>query len=204
MDELELAQQFAEEAGLLDWLYGPLHWVESLLAGGWGPISALYSLIDTGGNVLWAILAVCFLLWLLIFERYWFFRRIYPQHMCALVDEWDARSDKSSWFAHRIREGMISQARVSLTRNVALIKVLVAMCPLFGLLGTVTGMITVFDVMALGGSGEVRALASGVSRATVPTMAGMVVALSGLYFSTRMGKSISREVDRLADRLRFH
>jgi biopolymer transport protein ExbB len=199
MDSLELAQQYLDASG-----NNPLRWLEGLLAGGWGPISALHSLIETGGNVLWAILLVCFLLWLLIFERYWFYRRVYPQQMAAWVAEWDGRSDKVSWFAHRIREGMISEARVSLTRNVAVIQVLVAMCPLFGLLGTVTGMISVFDVMALGGSGEVRALASGVSRATVPTMAGMVVALSGLYFSTRMNKNIAREVDRLADRLRFH
>lgn len=199
MDQLELLQQYLDATG-----NNPLRWLDGLLAGGWGPISALHSLIETGGNVLWAILAVCFLLWLLIFERYWFFRRVYPRYMSGWVNEWDARQDKASWFAHRIREGIISEARVSLTKNVALIKVLVALCPLFGLLGTVTGMITVFDVMALGGSGEVRALAGGVSRATVPTMAGMVVAISGLYFSTRMGKNISREVDRLADRLRFH
>lgn len=199
MDPFELARQYLDATG-----NNPLPWLQGLFAGGWGPISALQSLIDTGGNVLWAILAVCFLLWLLIFERYWFYRRVYPQKMSGWVTEWDARADKASWFAHRIREGMISEARVALTKNVALIKVLVAMCPLFGLLGTVTGMISVFDVMALGGSGEVRALASGVSRATVPTMAGMVVALSGLYFSTRMSKSINREVDRLADRLRFH
>lgn len=203
MDELDLVEQHLA-ANNADWLFAPINWLQGLISGGWGPISALQSLIDTGGNVLWAILVVCFLLWMLIFERYWFYRRVYPSRMCTWVSEWDARQDKASWFAHRIREGMISEARIALSKNVALIKVLVAMCPLFGLLGTVTGMIAVFDVMALGGSGEVRALASGVSRATVPTMAGMVVALSGLYFSTRMSKNVNREVDRLADRLRFH
>lgn len=199
MDQLELIQQYLDASG-----NNPLRWLDGLLAGGWGPISALQSMMETGGDVLWAIFAVCFLLWMLIVERYWFFLRVYPKHMGAWINEWDARDDKASWFAHRIREGIISEARVSLGKNVALIKVLVALCPMFGLLGTVTGMITVFDVMALGGSGEVRALAGGVSRATVPTMAGMVVAISGLYFSTRMGKNINREVDRLADRLRFH
>lgn len=199
MDQLELIQQYLDASG-----NNPLRWLDGLLAGGWGPVSALQSMLETGGDVLWAIFAVCFLLWMLIVERYWFFLRVYPKHMSAWVSEWDARDDKASWFAHRIRESLISEARVSLGKNVALIKVLVALCPMFGLLGTVTGMITVFDVMALGGSGEVRALAGGVSRATVPTMAGMVVAISGLYFSTRMGKNINREVDRLADRLRFH
>ena len=46
-----------------------------------------------------------------------------------------------------------------------------------GLMGTVTGMIEVFDVMAISGSGNPRSMAAGVSKATVPTMAGMVAAL---------------------------
>ena len=64
-----------------------------------------------------------------------------------------------------------------------MVKTLVALCPLLGLLGTVTGMIEVFDVMAIAGSGNARAMAAGVSKATIPTMAGMVAAISGLYFS---------------------
>jgi biopolymer transport protein ExbB len=43
-------------------------------------------------------------------------------------------------------------------------------------------MIEVFDVMTILGTGNPRAMASGVSKATIPTMAGMVVALSGLFF----------------------
>ena len=54
------------------------------------------------------------------------------------------------------------------------------MCPLFGLLGTVTGMIAVFDVMAFKGLGNPRLMAGGVSQATLPTMVSMVVALVGL------------------------
>ena len=59
------------------------------------------------------------------------------------------------------------------------VKTLVALCPMLGLLGTVTGMIEVFDVMAAGG-GNTRGMAAGVSKATLPTMAGMVAAPLGL------------------------
>jgi len=45
-------------------------------------------------------------------------------------------------------------------------------------------MIAVFDVMALTGTGYARLMASGISMATIPTMAGMVTALSGLYFGS--------------------
>ena len=44
-------------------------------------------------------------------------------------------------------------------------------------MGTVTGMINVFDVMGLVGNSNTRLMASGISLATIPTMAGMVASL---------------------------
>jgi len=70
---------------------------------------------------------------------------------------------------------------MQLQQSLGLIKSLVAVCPLLGLLGTVTGMIEVFDVMAVMGTGSARAMASGISKATIPTMAGMVGALTGVF-----------------------
>ena len=61
---------------------------------------------------------------------------------------------------------------LELQRGLQIIKSLVALCPMLGLLGTVTGMIEVFDVMAIAGSGNVRGMAGGISKATLPTMAG--------------------------------
>jgi biopolymer transport protein ExbB len=96
---------------------------------------------------------------------------------------------------------MISEVQLDLERGLGLIKALVAVCPMLGLLGTVTGMMEVFDVMASGGSGNARGMASGVSKATLPTMAGMVAALSGLIISVRLDRYASEETDRVADRL---
>jgi biopolymer transport protein ExbB len=78
---------------------------------------------------------------------------------------------------------------------------MVAICPLLGLMGTVTGMIEVFDVMAISGSGNARSMASGVSKATIPTMAGMVGALSGVFLVTVLNQKVSREVEDLEDNL---
>jgi biopolymer transport protein ExbB len=72
---------------------------------------------------------------------------------------------------------------------------------MFGLLGTVTGMIEVFDVMALTGSGNTRGMAAGVSKATLPTMAGMVAALSGMLFSIQLDRFSRDEAERVADHL---
>ncbi|MBR9812954.1 MotA/TolQ/ExbB proton channel family protein, partial [bacterium] len=80
---------------------------------------------------------------------------------------------------------------------------LIALCPMMGLLGTVTGMIEVFDVMALQGTGDARSMAGGVSRATLPTMAGMVVALSGLFFASRLKRLVNKKTNQFADSLGF-
>lgn len=157
--------------------------------------------IDAGGDILWAILAVTVLLWTLILERLWFYSRVFPRRHEAWVRAWRQRDDHASWRARAIRRQHISQADLELRAGVRAIRTLIAICPLLGLLGTVTGMIQVFDVMALEGTADARAMASGVSRATIPTMAGMVVALSGLYFGTRFPQRAEREVRRLADRL---
>ena len=73
------------------------------------------------------------------------------------------------------------------------IKTLIALCPLLGLLGTVWGMIEVFNALSVT-AGDAKAMASGVSKATIPTMAGMVAALSGMFamtFLERMADSQS-------------
>ena len=93
---------------------------------------------------------------------------------------------------------------MGLKRNVGLIKALIAICPLLGLMGTVTGMITVFDVMTYSGGGNARAMAGGVSMATVPTMAGMVAALSGVYFGTWLEHKTQTETEKLEDLLQYH
>lgn len=97
--------------------------------------------------------------------------------------------DHQSWYAHAIRDGWLSDAKIALNKNLNFIKVLVAICPMLGLLGTVTGMISVFDVMATQGSSQPRLMASGISLATLPTMAGMVAALAGMFIYARLAKA---------------
>ena len=84
-----------------------------------------------------------------------------------------------------------------------LIKALVAICPLCGLLGTVTGMMEVFDVMSIVGTGSARNMASGISKATIPTMAGMVGALTGVFFITILDREAKLKANRLGESLTF-
>ncbi|MBE8167375.1 MAG: MotA/TolQ/ExbB proton channel family protein [Shewanella sp.] len=158
----------------------------------------------SGGDVLWLVAGVLFLMWILMLERYWYLNWIMPAKNKAIISAWDAREDSTSWYAHRIREAWVSQAKQELSAGMLIIKTLVAACPMIGLLGTVTGMITVFDVMAIHGTGNARMMAAGISMATMPTMAGMVAALSGVFFSTRLDAKMKISMEKLKDSLPHH
>jgi biopolymer transport protein ExbB len=157
--------------------------------------------IEAGGNVLFAIALVTLVMWTCLLERFWYLRARYPRQAQRVHRLWSARADHSSWSAHQFRRLLVSETELELTRGLSLIKTCVALCPLCGLLGTVTGMVEVFDVMAIAGSGNVRGMASGVWKATVPTMAGMVAAISGMIVSVVLERRVRDETERIADRL---
>jgi len=136
--------------------------------------------LDRGGPVMWAIALTSALLWALVIERILYVLIAFPRYRKRLLQVWQQFQPESGWVKQRIRNRLISITRQRLEHNQPVIRVLVAICPLLGLLGTVTGMLTVFDVLAFTGTGNARAMADGVSRATLPTLAGMVVSLAGL------------------------
>ena len=156
-------------------------------------LEAIRDFLELGGNVLLLIGLLTLVMWGLIFERMFYLISKHKRLANSAVTQWEARAERTSWHAHQIRELLISTVSQGLERNMGLIKTCVALCPLLGLLGTVTGMIEIFEVMALSGSGNPRSMASGVSKATVPTMAGMVAALSGVAMSAYMYGKVGRE-----------
>lgn len=162
---------------------------------------AIRDFFERGGDVLWAIFFVTILMWTLIIERAWFYYGVLPEKIRETVDLWERRDDTSSWFARRIRDQMISTVSIEAHRFILVIKTLMAVLPLLGLLGTVTGMIEVFDVMAVAGTGNARLMAGGVSKATIPTMAGLVAALSGLYLVTFLEHKADAQIEVVEDRL---
>lgn len=163
--------------------------------------NAIQDFIETGGNVLLVIGVLIFVMWLMILERIFYYLRGHRETTKAAMQSWKNRADKSSWQAEQIREAMISRVSLALGGNLPILQAMVALCPLLGLMGTVTGMIEVFDVMAVAGTGNARSMAAGVSKATIPTMAGMVGALSGVFATTWLQRTAKRERLKLEDRL---
>ena len=159
----------------------------------------VYLFTERGGDVVLAILGLIFLLWLFILERVAYFSMSHKELVSKVIAEWESRKERTSWHAHQIRLDLVANVEMGLETNTRTIKMLVGLCPLFGLLGTVTGMIEVFQVMAFNGGGDARAMAGGVSKATLPTMAGMVTALSGSFAAIYLTSTSKRHESELND-----
>ena len=156
---------------------------------------------EAGGPVLWGILMVTIIMWTLIIERFWFFQYLLPQKRVEIIDEWGSVNNKGDWFSMRMRDQMISEVSTETKRFLLTIETMMQILPLLGLLGTVVGMIKVFDVMTFFGTGNARLMASGVSQATIPTMAGLVAAISGLYIANLLKRKADDEIASIADQL---
>ena len=161
----------------------------------------LQAFLDRGGPVLIVIMAATFFMWALILERLFYFRFAHKQVAAEAIAEWRSRSDRKSTLAHWVRDKLVSEVRAKAEQNVQLTKAMVALAPLLGLLGTVTGMVAVFDVMAITNGADAKAMSAGVSRATIPTMAGMVASLSGILFTSGMDRTVERSVQWVEDEM---
>ncbi|RKF20010.1 MotA/TolQ/ExbB proton channel family protein [Alginatibacterium sediminis] len=153
----------------------------------------LQHFLGAGGPILWVLLALMFLFWLLVFERCWFVVFSFPRLKKNLVSSWLSRDDRNSWFARKQREASLAQAQHALMRNIGLLKLITVVFPMLGLLGTVSGMMQIFDTMQEQGNTNTQAMAEGISLATLPTMAGMVSALVALFVVAQLAFILSRK-----------
>ena len=78
-------------------------------------------------------------------------------------------------------EDILAKATPPLEKNLSVIKLLAAVAPLLGLLGTVIGMIETFQAITLFGTGDPKLMAGGISQALVTTMLGLIAAVPLLF-----------------------
>ncbi len=167
------------------------------------PFEAVSDLVKSGGVAVEWIFIASVLMWTIAIERWFYFKNKLPGEAASMLALWNARHDHQSWTAHQIRRAMISRLNVAMNANLGILRVLVPLCPLLGLLGTVTGMLEVFDSMAARGSADARAMASGVSQAMVCTMTGLAVSVSGIYPVFLFTHKAKHETELLSDKFQF-
>ncbi len=92
------------------------------------------------------------------------------------------------WSDVQSREDMAREFNIHLAEitpkmegSLATIAILASLLPMLGLLGTVTGMINVFEVIALHGSGKPDEMADGISQALLTTASGLIIAIPVIF-----------------------
>lgn len=171
----------------------------------------MLEIIKAGGWVMWPIMAGSVIALAIVIERFWTLRaaRIAPVGLAGRVWQQIREGKFNREQLKALREdsplGFILAAGISSARQgrdamkesiedagghvvhemerfLNTLGTVAALSPLLGLLGTVLGMIEVFNVVALRGSGDPSALAHGISMALITTAAGLIVAIPALFF----------------------
>src|SRR5690606_32541983 len=88
-----------------------------------------------------------------------------------------------------------SQVVHELERYLSVLGTIANIAPLLGLLGTVIGMIQVFNAIMIQGTGDTEVLAGGISVALVTTAAGLIVAIPAMIFH----RSFLRRIDSIVE-----
>lgn len=156
--------------------------------------------LHQGGDVLFIIAIFSFVLFVLSLERILYFSFSARKTKATLLNIVKSHSATSTRPAMvRYAESKYLQA---LNATQPYIKFLSQSVTLLGLLGTVYGMIDIFDVIAVQGTGDARALAEGISKATLPTMTGMAVAIIGLFLLLMINATARRQTLAFSEELK--
>ncbi len=184
--------------------------------------TTLWEQIQSGGLLIWPILFVGLVAAILVLERLFFLGRVSQKtdklmtHVTELVEAGDykgamqtAESQSGRPTGNVLKAGLEQQGQPRdiiesslaeailketprLERFLPALKVLAAIAPLLGLLGTVTGMINTFHVITVHGTGDPRLMAGGISEALITTQLGLAVAIPILVITALLGRKASR------------
>lgn len=119
------------------------------------------------------LFALATLITFLFFERLFFYRFRYSS---------SSRVEIVDWLSKSIQKKRVSEKRVELFQNIEFMEGLIKIASLLGLLGTVIGIVGLFETLQFQSGKET--LFYGVYRATVPTMIGISISIVGLFLLT--------------------
>ena len=162
----------------------------------------LDELFIRGGPVLYILFGLTFLIFTLLVDKYLFIFVQSKTWVNAKFTSFVNSNPPSSTKYKFVEATLISNVKRKTASNIKVLDGLIGMTPMIGLLGTVYGMIEVFEVLSFLGTGNPRAMSSGVAMATIPTMSGMVITIFGLYFRQDIVSRINKISDSLYDNLK--
>jgi len=159
-------------------------------------------LMARGGPVMWVIFVVAWLAIIMLIERLlrvsaWRRRAIREQTEFEKSASYRPTSDSSpigmllnrmNWTELNHKDDVAQQLNIQLAElmpklegSLPTVAIIGSLLPMLGLLGTVTGMIEVFEVIALQGTGEPQEMANGISQALLTTASGLTIAIPVIF-----------------------
>lgn len=191
----------------------------------------LWHIVQEGGPLMWPLLACSFVVLILIIERSLFWFRLSWQRDNLLLDEVLQLAEDSNWpeirektsrcrdyvirilvtgIVHRqfsMAKAMEAEAEVTLQRMrraMAALDTMITVAPLLGILGTVLGIISSFEILGAGGISDPRAVTGGIAQALVTTAAGLAIAITAVvpynFFNSRIDRA-RHEIEKYATSL---
>ena len=184
--------------------------------------AAFWNLIERGGVIMWPLLGLSLIAVTLSIERLWFFvrtnhpgRRARLTQMTGLLLRGEfasvrtlADSDRSVYGAMRRRlldstppsevaaAAAVESQRRRLERYSATLSTIITAAPMLGILGTVLGIISSFEVLADQTSADPRSVSRGIAEALITTAAGLIISLCTLFpyngFRAQIDRTLSR------------
>ena len=142
----------------------------------------LNELFLRGGPVLYVLFFVTLIMFYILIDKYRFIFFNSEVWLKLKLSEFKKEFPPETTDYKFVESVLLASVSRESKTNIKMLEGLISMCPMIGLLGTVYGMIEVFEVLSFLGTGNPRAMSSGVAMATIPTMSGMVITLFGLYF----------------------
>jgi len=169
--------------------------------------TSFLDLMTRGGPVMWVIFVVAWIAIIMLVERA---LRVNAWHRQALKDQQAFENSKTylpekvlsqnaspiamlisrmDWREIKNNDELAQQLNIQLAElmprlegTLPTIAIIGSLLPMLGLLGTVTGMIEVFEVIALQGTGEPQEMAHGISQALLTTASGLIIAIPVIFF----------------------
>jgi biopolymer transport protein ExbB len=183
--------------------------------------TAMWEMMEKGGPVMWPLLACSIIVTTVILERTFFWLSITRHRNRPLRDEvleyvrqrdWKRIEEKTAGctdpvikvlnigILHRefdmgkAMEDEAQQIVKKMTQFMPVLDTMITVAPMLGILGTVTGIMSAFDVLSGTGMADPKLVTGGISEALITTVAGLVISIATVfpynYFKNRVEHSI--------------
>ena len=159
--------------------------------------SPFYEFHAIRGEILIALISSALIMWSLIIERYLYFAFNRKHTQTRYLQQW--QTTRSGIVAERrlLKSYYLSECRLQSECGIGWIQLFTKVSLLLGLLGTVLGLISVFESQLLTATDSGLQISSSIALTIIPTTAGLLVSLSGLLFASHLRNLANNSVSRL-------